>query len=129
MFFWRGQSYQAYVNTDGSIIIEATLGFEKVILQTVSSNEKTYVLGLDDVSKASYSNTFLEQFSIFSTDTNKGNGQIMITDFDVEKKIITGTFKFNARDSDESDTENPSVSFIEGVFYKVPVSYTSEAFE
>lgn len=120
--FWRAQSYKAYVETNGNLIIEGSLGFEKVILQTESPTQKTYILGIDDISKASFSNTNPEQFTAFTTGTNTGNGQIVITEYNTGNKTVSGTFKFNAINLDENDTENPTVKFTEGVFYKIPVS-------
>jgi hypothetical protein len=120
--FWRGQNYKAYLGTNGNVTIEGALGFEKIVLQTASSAEQTHILGVDEASKASYSNTFPEQASFFSTGTNKGSGQIVITDFDAENKTISGTFKFNAPNLDENSTASLSINFTEGVFYKVPLT-------
>ena len=120
--FWRAQNYKAYIETNGNLTVEGSLGFEKVVLQTVSPNQNTYILGIDDENKASFSNSAAEQPTAFSTDENLGNGQIVITEFDVENNTVSGTFKFNAVNLDETNTENPKVSFSEGVFYKIPLS-------
>ena len=120
--FWRAQSYKASVDVNGNLIIEGSMGFEKVTLQTASSTQKTYVLGVDNISKASYANTFAGQEAVFSTGTNSGNGQIIVADYDIKAKTVSGTFKFNAANTDGNDIENPNVNFTEGVFYKVPVS-------
>ncbi|MEO8534086.1 MAG: DUF6252 family protein [Flavobacterium sp.] len=119
--FWRAESYKVYILSNGSISIEGSLGFEKVNLQTASPLEKTYFLGVDDISKASYSNTIASQVTEFSTGANLGNGQIVITDYDIENNTISGTFKFKAVNSDKKNTENPEINFTEGVFYKVPI--------
>ncbi|RUT68028.1 hypothetical protein D0817_23050 [Flavobacterium cupreum] len=119
--FWRAESYKAYSSSNGSIIIEGSLGFEKVILQAASPIEKTYALGADDLSKALYSDTTASKATAFSTGTNSGNGQIVITDYDTETNTISGTFRFTAVNLDKSDTEKPAVNFTEGVFYKVPI--------
>lgn len=127
--FWRAQSYKASVDANENLIIEGAFGFEKVTLQTASITQKTYILGVDNISKASYTNTFTDQMTAFSTGANSGNGQIVVTDYDIQTKTVSGTFKFNAVNLDENDTENPNVSFTEGVFYKVPVSYASGGLE
>lgn len=127
--FWRAQSYKASVDANENLIIEGAFGFEKVTLQTASITQKTYILGVDNISKASYTNTFTDQMAAFSTGANSGNGQIVVTDYDIQTKTVSGTFKFNAVNLDENDTENPNVSFTEGVFYKVPVSYASGGLE
>ncbi|KRD11113.1 hypothetical protein ASE21_05195 [Flavobacterium sp. Root901] len=119
--FWRAQTYKAYFGANGTVIVEGSLGYENVILQTASSSEQTFVLGVNDVSKASYENTLPAESASFSTGTNIGNGQIVITDYDTDTNTISGTFKFNAVNEDESDTENPKINFTEGVFYKIPI--------
>lgn len=125
--FWRATSYKAHLSTAGNVVVEGSLGFEKVILELPSAAAQTYVLGIDDASKASFLNSVPSSQTVeFHTGTNKGNGQIVITEYNAENKTISGTFKFNAVNSNESDTENPKVSFTEGVFYKIPVSSASD---
>ncbi|WP_166922570.1 DUF6252 family protein [Flavobacterium poyangense] len=119
--FWRAQSYSAHIGTNGRVVIEGTLGFEKVSLQTASTAEKTYFLGVDDISKASYFNTLPAELAEFSTGTNLGDGQIVVTDFNTETNTISGTFKFNAVNLKEGNTDKSEVHFTEGVFYKVPL--------
>jgi hypothetical protein len=119
--FWRANTYKAYGGLNTSMIIEGSLGYEKVTLQTASPTKETYILGVNDATKASYSNTFPGQSVAFSTGTSGVNGQIVITEYNVEDKTISGTFKFNAINENTSDTENPKITFTEGVFYKVPV--------
>ena len=119
--FWRAQTYKAYLGANGTVFVEGSLGYEKVILQTASSAEETFILGVNETSKASYENTLPAELSSFSTGTNTGNGQIVITDYDAGNNTISGTFKFTAVNEDGSDTENPKINFTEGVFYKVPL--------
>ena len=119
--FWRAQTYKAYLDANGTVFVEGSLGYEKVILQTASSAEETFILGVNEISKASYGNTLPAELSSFSTGTNIGNGQIVITDYDTDNNTISGTFKFTAVNEDGSDTENPKINFTEGVFYKVPI--------
>lgn len=125
--FWRATDYKAYSSTAGNITIEGTLGFEKVILKLPSPTEKTFILGIDDVAVASYFNSIpLSQALEFHTGTNKGNGHVTITEVNAENKTISGTFKFNALNSNETDIEHPKVTFTEGVFYKIPFEMTTE---
>lgn len=120
--FWRAVAYKAYVGANGHMIIEGTLGYENVVLETSSSAQKTYILGTDNTSKASYSNTYPGQTEKFSTGENAGNGQIIITEYNIEAKTISGTFKFTVINEDAANTEKPKITFTEGVFYKVPVN-------
>ncbi|KAF2507718.1 lipoprotein [Flavobacterium zhairuonense] len=121
--FWRAVGHNAAFSIEGNFVIEGSLGYEKVILQ-VDNNpvEKTYILGVNDIVKASYANTFPGKESEFSTGTKKGSGQIVITDYDMENNTISGTFKFNAVNNNTSDLDNPKVAFTEGVFYKIPIT-------
>ena len=123
--FWRAQDYKANTTTTGNLIIEGYLGFEKVTLQTNSLSPQTYTLGQNDISKASYSNTLSAQTEEFTTGTNTGNGQIVITEYNTENNTISGTFKFTAINTDSENTEKTQINFSEGVFYKVPVSVSS----
>ena len=120
--FWRAQSYSAYINTEGVVHIEGSLGTDVVILKVPSVIPDTYVLGVDDSSTASYSNLFSIEEAEFTTGTNKGSGQIVITDFDAENNTISGTFKFTAQNVNEEDSETPNLNFKEGVFYKISIT-------
>lgn len=120
--FWRAQSYTAYIAQNGNVIVEGYLGYEKITLTTASRAVSSYVLGVNDVSKGSYENSLPENIIEFSTGTDKGNGQITITEYNKETNTISGTFRFTAINKDETDGENPKVNFTEGVFYKVPVT-------
>ncbi|MFH7016473.1 DUF6252 family protein [Flavobacterium sp. FlaQc-47] len=120
--FWRAQSYKAQMQTNGVFIIEGSLGFEKVTFNIPSPSQETYILGVDNLTTASYSNTLPAQSEEFTTGENRGNGQITVTEYNVENQTISGTFKFNALNVDETDLEKTGINFTEGVFYKIPVS-------
>lgn len=128
--FWRAATYKASIATNGNIVIEGTLGYEKVILQVSDFGDRTYVLGIDNVTTASYLNAFPGGVSEFSTGANKGSGQIVITNIGNTTSgignTISGTFKFTAINNDAADAENPKVTFTEGVFYKIPITPTIE---
>ncbi|XDZ53234.1 hypothetical protein FlaCF_0282 [Flavobacterium tructae] len=124
--FWRATTYNAYNSVSGGIVIEGDLGFEKVVLKVPNTGVQTYALGRDNIATANYSNTQPSQSYSFSTGTDRGDGLIVITEFNAENKTISGTFKFNALNEDKKDTEKPKINFTEGVFYKIPISATSE---
>ncbi|MDQ6470252.1 DUF6252 family protein [Flavobacterium sp. LHD-80] len=125
--FWRAATYKASMTTNGNIVIEGALGYEKVILRLSYDGEpgKTRVFGIDNVTTASYLNTFPGKLAEFNTGANKGSGQILVTNIGNEN-TISGTFKFTAINSDAADAENPKVTFTEGVFYKIPLTPTLE---
>ncbi len=124
--FWRAVNYNASSVTNSGFVIVGDLGFEKVILKVPEPTAQTYILGRDNVTTATYLNTQSTSPSRFSTGANKGDGQIVITEYNAENKTISGTFKFTALNEDEKDLEKPKISFTEGVFYKIPISATFE---
>lgn len=119
--FWRAKSYSAY-NRTGSFVIEGQLGAEIVTFRLPSREPATYILGIDDIKTASYSNIFSNTSPEFTTGANKGSGQIVITEYDAQNQTVSGTFRFNAVNVTEGNPEKPSVTFTEGVFYKIPIT-------
>lgn len=118
--FWRARSYNAEIKTNGVFVIEGTVGYEKISFELPSTEEKTYVLGVDDISKATYKNTLSGQEAEFTTGEERGNGQVTITEYNTVDKTISGTFKFKAVNV-KTDAEKKDINFTEGVFYKIPV--------
>ncbi|PAM92252.1 hypothetical protein B4N84_25955 [Flavobacterium sp. IR1] len=120
--FWRAQTYEAHLTSSGQMIIKGSLGADQVQLQTTSPEARTYIFGVDNNSWATFYNEFAAPTFRFSTQANTGSGEITITEYNKVTNTISGTFKFVAANSDETDTANTNVSFSEGVFYKVPVT-------
>ena len=54
--FWRAQTYKAQTLATGGLILEGSLGYEKVIFRLPVVSQKTYILGVDNIVTASYSN-------------------------------------------------------------------------
>jgi len=119
--FWRAKAYSAYIK-NGSFVITGLLETNAVTLRVPYPVPCTYVFGVDNTTRASYSNVFLDDTPEFTTGISKGSGQIVITEYNTQNQTISGTFKFNAVNVDEKNTEKPSMSFTEGVFYKIPVT-------
>ncbi len=119
--FWRAQVYKAETESNGAFIIEGSLGYEQIRFELPAASEKTFVLGLDDATKATYKNSYKGQEAEFSTGTDKGNGEIIVTEYNTIDNTISGTFKFTAINSD-SGAEKQTMYFSEGVFYKIPVT-------
>jgi len=116
---WKATEFTATVGTDNSLTIQATNGFETLILKTSKTNARAYVLGVNEVDKASYSVAVDDLGLDYQTGTDLGSGEIKITpqDTDLVAGYITGTFHFRAI-SDDGD----EVFFQNGVFYKVPIT-------
>ncbi|MET3025206.1 DUF6252 family protein [Flavobacterium sp. UW10123] len=119
--FWRAQVYKAGIETNGFFTIEGSLGYEQIKFQLHEPAEKAYVLGVNDDIKAVYKNTNQGEEAEFTTGTDKGNGEIVVTEYNTVDKTISGTFKFTAVNA-SSDAEKQTIHFSEGVFYKIPVT-------
>ncbi|MEN2486204.1 DUF6252 family protein [Flavobacterium sp. B11] len=119
--FWRAQVFQAGIETDGFFTIEGSLDSDQIRFQIPEPAKKTYFLGVDDDTKVVYKKTYKGQEAEFSTGTGKGNGEIIITEYNAIDNTISGTFKFTAVNAD-ADAEKQTIHFSEGVFYKIPVT-------
>lgn len=118
---WKAIEYSATISTGNVLTIEASNGFETVVLRTSNYTPgSSYELGVNDINKATYS---LEADGVslqYQTGTGVGNGLIEISDkpgeTNFEQGYISGTFRFNAVNS-----LNNTVNFQRGFFYKVPI--------
>lgn len=100
-----------------------------------AANAQTFTYGynpteptLDDDISASYTftdgGTELEYVTGLGFNTDRedpGNLQIVVTKWDPERKVISGTFKFNAKYQGESTLAADNVNFQEGNFYNIAV--------
>ncbi|MCV9930597.1 DUF6252 family protein [Flavobacterium sp. LS1R49] len=125
--FWRAANYSASIDSVGKLTIIGSLNYDKVILQTASVNVKTYTLGIDDVSTATYVNTLPKQETIYKTGTQIGNGQIIITEYNKVAHTVSGTFAFVAPNNVDVFAVDKSIRFKEGVFYKVPITLVNSS--
>ncbi|MGA9637337.1 DUF6252 family protein [Flavobacterium sp.] len=119
--FWRAVATTATVKTNGSLTIIAYTSNEEITLKTNATILKTYELGIDDINTITYSQTGTATKLNYATGTGKGDGQIIITEYDSTNKTISGTFRFNAPNTDADSPTEPILNFQEGVFYKIPV--------
>ena len=120
--FWRGVQSKATLGADGSLLIESFTANETLSLKTTSTAAQTYFLGTSESKKAIYAVTDATNGLVtYSTGFGIGEGQIVITQYDAINNTVTGTFKFNAKNTNDNSLANPFVNFQQGVFYKVPV--------
>lgn len=117
---WKATNFTAVRGGDNSLTVTATNGFETLTLRTESVEPGNYTLGEDQLSKASYKVQADGITMEYQTGTNVGDGLIKISnksrETNLTKGYITGTFYFNAVDSD-----GDVVNFQEGIFYKIPI--------
>jgi len=114
---WKADDFTATLGVNNSLTIQATTGFETVVLKTSAVSAGTYTLGLNSTNMASYSVAAESGVPAeYITANGVGSGEIIIIpeDTNIAAGYITGTFHFNAEDS-----EGNVVYFQEGIFYKV----------
>ncbi len=116
---WRAVDSKATI-VSGGLIIEGYTRNETLTLKTSSPNKNTYSLGVNSKNMASYVLKEASGETAFSTGVSIGNGMITITDYDIVNNTVSGTFKFNARNADNSSVQ-PLFNFQYGVFYKIPI--------
>lgn len=120
--FWRAISYDATLSSSKVLTIKAYTRNEIVTLKTSSNSMNTYVLGTGTSNTANYKITNKTDEIIFSTGSDFGNGEIVITDYDAVNKTVSGTFKFNVDQIDNNPLYSSSVNFQNGFFYKIPIN-------
>ena len=130
--FWRAVESKATITSANVLSIEAYTRNEKLTLimpkpttlinPNVESSYVTYFLGTSTNRTATYvlSDTG-GSIITFSTGFGIGDGQITINEYDAVNNTVSGTFKFNAENTDNNSLAGPLVNFQQGVFYKVPV--------
>jgi hypothetical protein len=119
--FWRAIDSKGILAANGFLSIEGYTRNEKLTLKTTSKNLGTYPLGTSTSNMATYVLTDANGTITFSTGIGKGDGEIVIEDYDAVNKTVTGTFKFNAVNVNNNPLAGPLLNFQYGHFYKVPV--------
>ncbi|NGY36913.1 hypothetical protein FQU23_005230 [Flavobacterium sp. XN-5] len=122
--FWRALDFKATLGPNGSVVIEAYTGYDILTLKTTSTKEQNYPLGTSNSKTAVFVMTQDADKITYSTGINIGDGEIIISKYDDVNNTISGTFKFNAKNTDSNSAADPVLNFQNGVFYKVPVELT-----
>ena len=119
--FWRAIDSKAILAANGSLSIEGYTRNEKLTLKTTSKNLGTYILGINNLNTVAYVLTDANGTITFSTGIGKGDGEIVIEEYDAVNKTVTGTFKFNAVNVNNNPLAGPILNFQYGHFYKITV--------
>ncbi len=119
--FWRAINSEASVSSSGVLTINAYTRNEIVTLKTSSKSPNTYVLGISSLNTALYQIKTNSNTTNFSTGSDFGDGEIVITDYDAVNNTITGTFRFNVSNIDKNPLYEDFINFQQGVFYKIPL--------
>ena len=83
---------------------------------TVSSNGNAYLAG--DIVTVYGGNV---NCKVRVVNVQNSNGEIKITEYDATNATVSGTFKFNAANSNNSPFGGPILNFQYGEFYKIPI--------
>lgn len=118
--FWRASSSKAQIK-DGLLIVKGYYQNEELTLSTNVTDLNTYPLGAGAASTAIYEIIDPTNIETYTTNSESGNGYIVINEYDTANKTISGTFKFNAATGSTNATAADIVNFQQGVFYKIPI--------
>ncbi len=118
---WEAASFRANVDGSGHLTITGIRNSETINLKTTNTVEDIYVLG-----NTTSSATYEDEFGTVYTTNNTPNpntqvypaeGEIIISEYNLIEKTVSGTFFFYAYDSSGQNSEN----FNRGYFYHVPI--------
>jgi hypothetical protein len=118
---WRANDSFGTLNGTSALTLVAATQFETLTLKTTSATPGTYVLGTSDSKKATFNDKKDGGNVTYQTSINVGDGEIIITEFDQEARTVSGTFRFNAKNTVATPQGSTDLNFQEGVFYKVPI--------
>lgn len=133
-YFWRAKSSSATVDpVSNSIVLQATSQFETLTLRMPLPSATnpcpiTSILGTGSATvgfatpEATFSYMVNGQNLVYKTGTNAEDGQIILKEYDLINKTVSGTYRFNAFNVGNNPLGNPIVNFTQGVFYKIPVN-------
>jgi hypothetical protein len=80
-----------------------------------------YLLGTNPGNSITFDYVLNGQAVNYISGLKVDDGQVKISEYDVVNKTVTGSFRFNATNTDADSTEPEVVNFIQGVVYKVPI--------
>jgi hypothetical protein len=133
-YFWRAKSSIATVDpVTNTIVLQATSQFETLTLKMPLPSATnpcpiTSILGTGSATvgfatpEATFSYVVNGQNLVYKTGTTAQDGQIILSEYDVVNKTISGTYRFNAYNVGNNPLGYPVVNFTSGVFYKIPVN-------
>ena len=112
-----GTSVATTGGTGSGLTVNTVVNASGVVTSvTVSSRGSGYLAG--DLVTVAGGNV---NCTIRVTNVQNSNGEIKITDYDQTNFTISGTFKFNAANTNGSPFGGPILNFQYGEFYKIPI--------
>jgi hypothetical protein len=119
---WRAVDSRATITSGGTLTIKAYAANEIVTLNTTATKVQTYVLGATVSNSVAYVYTDAEGSITYATGSGFGDGQIVITEYDAVNKTVSGSFRFNAKNTSNNSLGGFFLNFQQGIFYNVPVN-------
>lgn len=113
--FWRAKTVSASILDNGSLLIVASDGERRMIVQTASFQPGSYSVGFSASNEITYENSLTG--SAVKTLPFLSKGTVEISHFNFEKPSVTGTFRFDAL----SNT-GLQYFFKEGIFYELDIT-------
>ncbi|QXP60308.1 DUF6252 family protein [Olleya sp. HaHaR_3_96] len=118
---WEASSFRANVDTFGDLTITGVRGAETVNLKTDNTLEKTYSLG-NTVSSVVFEGASGKVYSTNNIPNPEvqiypSEGSIVLAEYNLIERTVSGTFTFTAYDAAGLETEN----FNRGYFHNVPI--------
>ena len=128
-FSWQSTFTTAEV-VNGELILTGNKDLEIVTLKVpaptatiVSTAPKTYKFGVLDKPSAQYSSNENGVLLQYTTAKDLGDGELVINEYDVSSKQISGTFRFNAKYRGADVTIPKNINFQRGNFYKIEIKW------
>ena len=121
---WRAAEVTAIRSANGTVVLTGLTQFETLVLKTSSATPATYTLGNGLANQASFLINQNTQEISYQTGIDKGEGKIIITEFDDVNQTISGSFEFKAPKLGPTlptDLEPAVIHFQKGIFYKLPL--------
>lgn len=113
---------------NGNMVITALKDLETVTLtfpapatSIVGTAPKTFKFGILDQPSASYSSEENGVLLQYATAKDIGDGEIVINEYNISTKQLSGTFRFNAKYKGTTINIPTNINFQRGNFYKIEV--------
>ncbi len=128
-YLWRAKASSATIDAlNNTLTISAYGQFETLKIKVLvpnravsEANPMTYLLGTNLGNTIAFDYILNGQNIIYISGLKVDDGQVKITEYDLVNRTVSGSFRFNATNTDINSTEAQGVNFIQGVVYKVPI--------
>jgi len=121
--FWEASLFSITTDASGAIITGSSLS-GTVSMHMPSLEVGTHNLGSLEIATAIYQDTmyYSTTYDGIASIAYLSDGEITIEEYNSEENTISGTFNFDAY----NDTGEYTINISQGVFYRLPISVSSE---